>query len=369
MNEKLKQEIHYYNKKSYYKIRYRKRLYDYALYLDLQQKGIRQTINLDLHVSGKISFFDSDKTILNHAVNKQRKYDEQFKFGDNSSVVIKKKLQEGDFISFLSAIADKKRVRSTRKNWYSVIKHIKNFSDYKIIKFKNIDKNFCQHFAEYLTNKVSANTGNLYFGQFKQALYKAIDLKLLDNNPASRISIKKKSTNREFLTINEIQKINELDFHLPQLKEAFIFACFTGLRFVDIKDIRFEQIENSTLIFTQKKTAEPLRIKLHTIAQNIIERQKQELNRNSGLIFNLPGYEQCRINMHRLIKKAGINKKITFHCGRHTFATMCLTYDIDIYTVSKLLGHTDVKHTQIYAKLIDKKRDEAIDKLPSFETN
>ena len=70
--------------------------------------------------------------------------------------------------------------------------------------------------------------------------------------------------------------------------------------------------------------------------------------------------------MHKLIQKAGINKRITFHCGRHTFATMCLTYDIGIYTVSKLLGHTDVKHTQIYAKLIDKKRDEAIDKLPAI---
>jgi site-specific recombinase XerD len=70
--------------------------------------------------------------------------------------------------------------------------------------------------------------------------------------------------------------------------------------------------------------------------------------------------------MHQLIEQTDIQKKITFHCGRHTFATLCLTYDIDIFTVSKLLGHTDVKNTQIYAKLIDKKKDQAIDKLPTF---
>ena len=66
------------------------------------------------------------------------------------------------------------------------------------------------------------------------------------------------------------------------------------------------------------------------------------------------------------MKSAGIKKKITFHCARHTFATMCLTYDVDIYTVSKLLGHRDLKTTEIYAKLIDKKKDEAIDRLPDL---
>lgn len=366
MNEKLKNEIRKFNKISTYKIKYRKRKNDYALYLDLQRKNDRQTINLSLFVSGKISYLIEDKAVLNLAIQQQRMYDEQFKLNNNKNLITKQKLQEMDIIDYIYTISDKQKVNSTKLNWRSIIKHLKAFSGNDIIRFKDIDRKFCLEFADYLRNTVSPNTGNGYYAKFKQALYKSIEDGIIDINPALRITIKKKSTYREFLTLEEIKKIYSTNFYKPELKNAFIFSCFTGLRFVDIKDIKFENITNSFLIFTQNKTDEPLRIKLHPIANEIIEKQKEELKRDEGLIFELPKYENCRYNMHRLIKKAEIDKRITFHCGRHTFATMCLTYDIDIYTVSKLLGHTDIKHTQIYAKIIDKKRDEAIDKLPNF---
>jgi integrase len=364
MNIKLKDEIRKLNKISKYKIKYRKRKFDYALYLDLQRKNNRQTVNLNLFVNGKISQLIEDKNILNLASQQQRIYDEQFKFSDNKNLVTKQKLQEMNIIDYIRDISDKQKIKSTRLNWRSIIKHLKAFSGKDIIKFTDIDRKFCLDFAEYLRNTVAPNTGNGYFAKFKQSLYKSIEDGINEINPALRITIKKKRTYREFLTLEEIKKINQTDFYKPELKNAFIFSCFTGLRFVDIKGIKFEDIKDSFLIFTQNKTDEPLRIKLHTIAQDIIENQKSVLKRDKGLLFELPKYENCRYNMHLLIKKAGIDKRITYHCGRHTFATMCLTYDIDLYTVSKLLGHTDIKHTQIYAKLIDKKRDEAIDKLP-----
>ncbi len=369
MNEKLKQEIRYYNKKSAYKIKYRKRQNDFSLYLDLQRKGIRQTINLNLFVTGKISYFNIDKERLKLAVKEQEIKNEEFKLRSNSGHIPKEKLQEMEIEKYIRNLADDQVVVSTRKNWLSLNKHLKEFYKSKKLKFKHIDRNFCKSFAKYLEKNLSPNTAHAYFGKFKQALYKAVDDRIYDINPAvsgSRITISKKATNREFLTLDEISQVYETDFYLPQLKNAFIFACFTGLRFVDIKGIRFEDINESTLVFVQSKTDEPVRIKLHSIAKDIIEIQKKELKRESGLIFDLPDYEYSRLKMHELIKTAGINKRITFHCGRHTFATMCLTYDIDLYTVSKLLGHTDIKHTQIYAKLIDKKRDEAIDKLPTI---
>ena len=367
MNEKLKEEIRYYNKKSAYKIKYRKRENDYALFLELQRKGIRQTINLDLQVTGKISYFNKDMETLNRAVKKKEIKNEEFKLRNDSDSITQEKLQELDLIKFLENIADVQEVISTKKNWQSIIKHLQDFSKRKEIKFKHIDRRFCKNFSIYLSKKLpSPNSANLYYGKFKQAMYKAVDDKIYDINPASRITIKKKPTSREFLNLDEIKKVYETEFYLPQLKDAFIFACFTGLRFVDTKKIQFENIDVETLIFTQSKTDEPLRIKLHSIAKDIIEIQKKRLNRESGLIFELPNYEYSRLKMRQLIKKAGINKRITFHCGRHSFATLCLTYDIGIYTVSKLLGHTDVKNTQIYAKLIDLKKDQAIDKLPTF---
>jgi len=366
MNEKLKNEIRKFNKVSTYKIKYRKRKNDYALYLDLQRKDNRQTINLNSFVNGKISYLIEDKAVLSLTHQQQRMYDEQFKLNNNKSLITKHKLQEMDLIDYIYTISDKQKVKSTKANWRSIIKHLKAFSEKDVIRFNEIDRKFCLEFADYLRNIVSPNTGNGYFAKFKQALYKSIEDGIIDNNPAARITIKKKSTYREFLTLEEIKKIYKTNFYKPVLKNAFIFSCFTGLRFVDVKDIKFKDVTNSFLIFKQHKTDEPLRIKLHSLAIKIIERQKTALKREEDLIFDLPKYENCRYNMHLLIKKSGIKKRITFHSGRHTFATMCLTYDVDLYTVSKLLGHTDIKHTQIYAKLIDKKRDAAIDKLPTL---
>ena len=109
-------------------------------------------------------------------------------------------------------------------------------------------------------------------------------------------------------------------------------------------------------------------MKLHPTAFGIVNNQK-ELRKNSedGKVFLLP-IDTGTINkvIRNWMKSAGIKKEITYHCSRHTFATMCLTYDIDIYTVKKLLGHSDLKSTEIYAKLIDKKKDEAIEKLPQL---
>ena len=102
MNIKLQEEIRKLNQTSNYKIRYRKRKFDYALYLDLQRTTIRQTVNLNLFVKGKISYFMEDKNILNLAYQQQRIYDEQFKLNNNKNLMTKQKLQEMDFIDYIS---------------------------------------------------------------------------------------------------------------------------------------------------------------------------------------------------------------------------------------------------------------------------
>lgn len=369
MNEKLKNEIQHYNRKSVYKIKYRKRKEDYSLYLEIQRKDIRQTIHLNLNVTGMISYFTTDIDSLKLAVKEQEIKNKEFELNKRSGIISKEKLQEIQLEPYIQKIAHTQEVKSSKKNWLSLLKHIRVFSSGKNIRFKHIDRKFCLTFASYLKDNLSPNTANNYFGKFKQVLYKAVDDNIYDVNPAvsgSRITIPKRNTVREFLTLNEIKQVYDTDFSLPQLKNAFVFTCFTGLRFIDVKHIKFDDVNDSTLIFTQSKTDEPVRIKLHSIAQQIIDLQKSLLKRRTGLMFEIPNYEYSRVKMHQLIEKAGITKNITFHCGRHTFATMCLTYDIDIFTVSKLLGHTDVKNTQIYAKLIDKKKDQAIDKLPTF---
>jgi integrase len=125
-------------------------------------------------------------------------------------------------------------------------------------------------------------------------------------------------------------------------------------------------IENGYLKFKQQKTNEYERLKLNNNALEILSSQRKSDGKYRLLVFNLPGNVTINRQLRKWISKTKINKHISFHCSRHTFATLCLTYDVDIYTVSKLLGHRNIQTTQIYAKLIDKKKDEAIDKLPTL---
>ncbi len=151
-----------------------------------------------------------------------------------------------------------------------------------------------------------------------------------------------------------------------QTKRAFLFTCFTGLRVSDIKRLTWENIQSGYLDFRQQKTKGIERIKLSKSALEIIESQKGERTAPAGKVFDIISAYSTNDHIRQWARDAGINKNITWHCGRHTFATLCLSAGNDIYTVSKLLGHKDVKVTQIYARLIDTKKDEAIDKLPTI---
>ncbi len=268
--------------------------------------------------------------------------------------------------TFLSDYIDIMITHYTKKNSVKSLKSTKNH----LIKFagsnitlKMIDKSFCFNFLKYLSKNV-VNSGYIYFQKFKQILYTAIADELIPDLPYIRqMSIKKIKAKREFLTQEELSKLYHTQTKYEEYKNAFVFGCFTGLRFVDLFKLKFSDINDDKIRIIQQKTKEELEIKLHSTAIEIINKQKQF---NNDLIFNISSYEIWRRNILTLSKEAGITKKITGHCARHTFATLCITYGIDIYTVSKLLGHTDIKHTQIYAKLIDKKKDEAIDKLPEI---
>jgi len=137
------------------------------------------------------------------------------------------------------------------------------------------------------------------------------------------------------------------------------------LRISDIKKISQDDIQEEYLVFSQQKTRGMERLKLSETALEIVQSQ---LNEYSGqdYLFNLIADVHTNAQIKTWAKRAKLNKKVTWHVGRHTFATLALTYGNDLYTISKLLGHREIKTTQIYATLIDKKKDEAIDKLPKI---
>ena len=266
-----------------------------------------------------------------------------------------------------------------------VMTHLKAYAGEKT-KLSAVDSDFCKGFVAYLGNATSgkhtqnpkplaSSTANAYFQLFTSALNEAVRQKKIATNPVLYLSredkkpIKAEKSNRTFLTIEEVKQLAATDFKNESIKQAFLFACFTGLRISDIRNLTWGNIvERNGSFFvtiTMQKTREPLTIKLNKQAAKWLPKKNATKE-----VFDLPVYNAIiNDNLKRWAKKAGIEKSLCFHMSRHTFATMELTLGADLYVVSKLLGHNDVSVTQIYADIINKKREEAVDLMDSaFET-
>lgn len=169
-----------------------------------------------------------------------------------------------------------------------------------------------------------------------------------------------KEPERTFLTIEEVQKIADCKFKHETIKLAFLFSCFTGLRKSDIQSLTWDMIRNDTIVKTIKKTGKVEYIPLSENAKRFLP------PRGEGIVFpEMKMYIDQQ--MIYLAEAANLNRHISFHVARHTFATLALTYGADIYTVSKLLGHSSVSTTQIYAKVIDEKKRAAVALIPTIK--
>lgn len=205
-----------------------------------------------------------------------------------------------------------------------------------------------------------------YFRCFMGALNAAVRAEIILSNPFDKIAsvekIKVPEGSREYLTIDEIKKLIATKCKREDIKNAFLFSCFCGLRISDICAITWGQItkdgEQMRIQLQMQKTKDPLYLPISEQAQKYMP-QRGTAGDNDH-IFNMPGDRCCNVNIDKWAKAAGITKKVTFHVARHTFATMMLTLGADLYTTSKLLGHTKIETTQIYAKIVNKKKDEAV---------
>ena len=170
-----------------------------------------------------------------------------------------------------------------------------------------------------------------------------------------------------YLTIDELRKMEEVECEYPQIKAAFMFSCLTGLRRSDILKLRwgdvFEQGEFTRIIFRQKKTKEQEYLDITPQAAELMGQR----GKADELVFTDIHSPTCTNKaIQEWVLRSGINKKISFHCGRHTFATLMLDIGTDIYTVSKLLGHRELSTTQIYAKVLDKNKQAAVASIPQI---
>ena len=244
----------------------------------------------------------------------------------------------------------------------------------------DVDKDFCNGFIYYLTNVCTTATGKHlapktarnYCIAFSAALNKAVRDGLIDSNPFRLIDpddkIKVPESKRTYLTIDEVKQLESAHCGNDDVKRAFLFCCYCGLRVSDVRRLRWSDIVNDggqmRVSVVQEKTDTIVTITLpHQATMYLPNRVETTPN---GNVFSLPCPTALNKHLDRWIKTAGITKKVTFHASRHTAATMLLTAGVDIYTVSKILGHSEVRTTQVYTKVIDKKRDEAAMKIDEY---
>ena len=317
-------------------------------------------------------FADKVRDIRQHEYDNQSLYTET-----EAEQASQNERSKCDFIKYFKDLRDKRHQNSSksiRVNWDREVKLMKMFTEGKPMIFSTIDMNLLEDYKNFLINApqggfkkgtITRNTASTYFSIFKAGLHQAfIDGYLTVDIAAKAKNIAYSDKQREYLTIDELNTLAATPCDRPIMKRASLFSALTGMRHSDIQKLKWKEIikdgEHYRILFTQQKTKGVQYMPISDQAYQLCG----ERGEPDRLVFEgLQDPSWINKPLERWIKAAGITKHITFHCFRHTYATLQLTNGTDIYTVSKMLGHTKVTTTQIYAKIVDEKKEQAADTI------
>ncbi len=350
-----------------------------SLYLDYYANGKRQYEYLQLYLApepkkGTLSKEEKEQNKSNlslaEAIRSKRHLEIQnglYNFQDQTK-------QKGSFIRYVEYLAQKKKSsKGNYDNWDCALKHLKNFEKMDVT-FAQINKKWLEDFKYYLEHDaktpakkpLAQNSQHSYNNKIRAALREAQREGIIGKNPCDEVdSIKAGDPQREFLTYDELQSAAKTECENQQLKKAFLFSALTGLRWSDIQKLTWMEVQQSKELgnyirFRQKKTKETETLPISEQALSLLG--ERTLN-DQRVFIGLKYSAWHNVKLQQWMMRAGITKSITFHCARHSYATLLLTLGTDIYTVSKMLGHKDLKTTQIYAKIIDQKKQDAANKI------
>lgn len=341
-----------------------------SLYLDIYRGGVRTYEYLRLYLIPEKSRTDKDRnretlSLAEAVVAKRIVEIRNGRYGFES--------KKGDirFIEYFKSRA-LNRSASTSAVWRAVGVRISKFPLRNVL-LMDIDTKWFGSLCDFLQSSnggetLSNNTVCAYISKIVACLNDAVSEGILAYNPIK--GARKPTpitTERSFLTVDEVRVLMSTHCGNDVVRRAFLFSCFTGLRFSDIKGLKWNDITEvqgyTRITFRQKKTKE---LEYLDISPNAV-RLLDGMGDGDTFVFSpLPVVSSVNQHIARWVRKSGISKKITFHCARHTFAVMMLSSGADIYTVSKLLGHSNLETTQIYAHLLDSKKRAAVDLMPQF---
>ena len=350
-----------------------------SLYLDFYRDGKREYEFLKLYLvpeKTKADKIKNEETLRTANAIKAQKIVALQNEEHGFIVCSKSKIK---FIDFMVAQAENYEERGSYAYAQSIRNSIYHLRKYKgdAVTLRQVDKAYLIDFLNTTGGKYNKSLSDaakaLYFDVVVIALNKAVKDEIIPTNPAHKINYKDRpqqgEATKQYLTFEEVKALVATPCKYEVLKQAFLFACFCGLRYSDIKGLEWGKIQKiksgeMQVEIKQQKTGEPLYLPLSANALQWLP--ERGLAKDSDKVFALPHVSTVEKFLPIWAKDAGINKHITFHVSRHTNATLMLSFGADIYTVSKLLGHTNVKTTQIYAKIVDENKRKAVNLIPEI---
>ncbi len=352
-----------------------------SLYLDIYRDGVRVKEYLKLYI------VDKPKNTFERQQNKETlQLAEEIRTARETELnhsafglvsPVKKRI---NFLEFFQNYVD----TYTKKDLRMMQGSLQRFKDFlaesyptmkNYIKPEQMDKDMMVKFVEYLQNRSIGEGARGYFQRFKKVVKYATEKDIFHKNPTNGVScvVDDTALTKDVLTLEEIQQLAKTPYKNGDIKRAFLFCLYAGLRYCDVVDLKYSNVDYSgkRIKFEQAKTKGHSKNSIviiplsQTLFSLIGEKPKKD-----DYIFKLPSHTGCLKALRTWVARAGIDKHITWHCARHSFAVNLLgECRTDIKTVASLLGHSGLKHTEKYTRAVDSLKEKAVNSLPeiSFE--
>ena len=347
-----------------------------SIYLDIYKDGVRRYEFLKLYIhpgkSEAIRRRNAATLAAAEAIKSQRVIELTNNQAGIPNTGLRSKMLLADWMQEFYESQIRKGVKG-QKLLLSATKVLKQYAPKA--RMRDVNKEFCLGYIDFLRNTYKTRFGKpltpygaiSYFGFLRTALNAAVRAQVIVENPINRITqndkIKMPESQRVYLTIDEVKMMIATPCQKDIVRRAFLFACYCGMRLSDVSSLRWKDLSKDgdqwRASIVMRKTSAPLYLPLSNQALKWMP-ERGDAGDDDLVFATLPREASVLPVIKKWAKDAGIAKNVNFHTSRHTFATMLLTLGADIYTVSKLLGHTNVKTTQIYAKIVNKKKDDAV---------
>ena len=330
-----------------------------SLYLDIYRNGVRRYEFLHLYLAPERSNDDRlrNEEVIRVAEAICAKRTIELQLQANAMTMPSDRIVSKVLEDYLEIV--KSRSEGTQEVWRCWVNQVSRWEGCSV-PVSEVTRDWWGKYTLWVQKvKKHPTTQHHYLSRMRTVLRYAEGKGLLLLNPAKAVRLPHlEKASRVYLTAEELRRLKATPCITPEVARAFLFSCLCGLRLSDIEALDWSSISGSRITLKIKKTGRLQFVELNAQAMELLGERK------TGKVFRLKTRSDISYNLRKWAEAAGIPKHISFHTSRHTFAVLMLSAGVDIYTLSKLLGHSSVTTTQIYSDILDSRRKEAVDMLP-----